>query len=159
VGKCALCGDVEHETAQSVALDAEVCLRCYSAAPRPAPRDHLHGCPSCGDPQGARYGAERVCWPCYGERHRGAVRTPRRRRKPSPFETLFNDVWSWMEADGHASTTGDGPVVIVGYCPRCHETMCARLLDEPVEVMFECRGSCTPAQIAAQLGRGRARAA
>jgi hypothetical protein len=159
VGQCARCGDTEHETALSLALDAEVCLRCHSAAQTPARPDHLNGCPSCGTPGDARYGAERVCWPCFGERHRGAVRTPRRRRKVYPFEQLFSDVWNWMEADGYAATTGDGPVVIVGYCPRCHETMAARLLDEPVEVIFECRGSCTPAQIAAQLGRGRARAA
>ena len=144
-----------------VALGAAICLQCYEreADQRPTALDHLHGCPSCGQPCGARYGQERICWPCFTKRWPALTRRPRRRRKPSEFERLFLEIWDRMEADGYAATTGDGPVVIVGYCPRCRSTMVARLLDNPIEIEFECRGGCTPQQVAAQLGKRRARAA
>ena len=75
------------------------------------------------------------------------------------FSRLFLTVWDKMEADGYAATTGDGPVVIVGYCPRCRtSTMVARFLDDPVEVEFVCRGGCESEQVAALLGKADAHA-
>ena len=142
------------------ALGCDVCLSCYEreSGKRPVPRDHLHGCPVCGDPQGARYGQERICWPCFITRYE-LVAERHRKRKPSEFERRFHQVWDWMEMDGYAMTTGDGPVVIVGYCPRCANTMTARFYNHPVDVEFECQGPCTSEQIVERLGRRQPRAA
>jgi hypothetical protein len=153
VGECALCGDAKHETAWVTTLEAEICLRCYEAEAGHRPRlDHLHGCPSCGQPGGGRYGSERICWPCWSSRHPELAAAPKQpRRKPDAYARLVQRVWSRLEAGG---TVFAFPGHLAGYCPACKVgTVSVQVLDTdpPVIDVNGCSGGCTDRDVARAL--------
>jgi hypothetical protein len=126
----------------------------------------VEACSQCGAKSSTAYSeAARavLCERCYGnlpsareQRVEGIVaKLPGLRRpKLDDYEQLVRDVWAWMERDGYCRSMGASPPVLVGYCPRCGETMAARFLRRPhAEVRLVCHGGCDEAAVAAALGR------
>ena len=148
---CDRCGDATHEIALSVAAGQTLCLRCYERLPNDSveigQQLGILPCPRCGEPLGARYGPEGLCWPCTGLKPVAPARP-----KPDAYQRLVYRVWDRLEQEGNVFLLERG--LIAGWCPVCHAgTISVRFIhvDPPTVRIRSCDLGCSADMIRAAL--------
>ena len=145
MSECALCGGVD--AAFSQGIGKVVCRACYERlAPIPASGGPT-ACPKCRTPAGARYGPDRVCWPCFLARNPHAKR--RRKPKPEAWQAFRAEVIEAMIRNGSFHYLGKDH--IAGRCPICGDVLGIRFIGHTEEADFVCHGGCDALKVATAL--------